>query len=138
MEDPKTTETEQGSGAAATAAAASVPAQRAVIKNVDMSEEMQQASVDIANEALQKLQVEKDIAAFVKKALDAKFGPTWHVVVGKNFGSYVTHGESRSAADASWYLLCLWRPARARAHSPIALPDPTGTETRHFIYFCEQ
>lgn len=66
---------------------------KAIIKNVDMSEEMQQASVDIANDALAKFSVEKDIAAFVKKALDSKFGPTWHVVVGKNYGSYVTHGE---------------------------------------------
>lgn len=33
------------------------------------------------------------IAAFIKRALDLKYGPTWHVVVGKNFGSYCTHGE---------------------------------------------
>ncbi len=24
-------------------------------------------------------------------AVDKKHGPTWHVVVGRNFGSYVTH-----------------------------------------------
>lgn len=72
------------------AAAASIP--KAVIKNADMSEEMQQQAVDIASEAMTKHTVEKDIAAFVKKTMDAKFGPTWHAVVGKNYGSYVTHG----------------------------------------------
>lgn len=29
--------------------------------------------------------------ADIKKEFDKKYGPTWHVVVGRNFGSYVTH-----------------------------------------------
>lgn len=66
---------------------------KAIIKNVDMSEEMQQESVEIASAALEKYNIEKDIAAQIKKEFDRKYGPTWHVVVGKNFGSYVTHGE---------------------------------------------
>jgi len=49
-------------------------------------------SVDIASSALEKYNIEKDIAAQIKKELDRRHGPTWHVVVGKNFGSYVTHG----------------------------------------------
>lgn len=65
---------------------------KAIIKNVDMSEEMQQESVDIASAALEKYNIEKDIAAQIKKEFDKRHGPTWHVVVGKNFGSYVTHG----------------------------------------------
>ena len=67
---------------------------KAVIKNVDMSEEMQQEAVDVASAALEKYNIEKDIAAQIKKEFDRRHGPTWHVVVGKNFGSYVTHGES--------------------------------------------
>ena len=67
---------------------------KAIIKNVDMNEEMQQDSVDIASAALEKYNIEKDIAAQIKKEFDRKHGPTWHVVVGKNFGSYVTHGMS--------------------------------------------
>ena len=69
---------------------------KAVIKNVDMSEEMQQEAVDIATAALEKYNIEKDIAAQIKKEFDKRFQPTWHVVVGKNFGSYVTHGEFSS------------------------------------------
>lgn len=66
---------------------------KAIIKNVDMSEDLQQESVDIASVALEKYNIEKDIAAYIKKEFDRKHGPTWHVVVGKNFGSYVTHGR---------------------------------------------
>lgn len=35
--------------------------------------------------------IEKDIAAFIKKEFDKKYSPTWHCIVGRNFGSYVTH-----------------------------------------------
>ena len=66
---------------------------KAIIKNVDMGEDMQQESIEIAQTALEKFNVEKDIAAQIKKEFDRRHGPTWHVVVGKNFGSYVTHGE---------------------------------------------
>lgn len=41
-----------------------------------------------------KWDTERDIAASLKKDFDSKYGPTWHCVVGSNFGSYVTH-ESR-------------------------------------------
>ncbi|KAH7335544.1 outer dynein arm light chain 8 [Rhizoctonia solani] len=64
---------------------------KAVIKNVDMSEDMQQESIDIATASLEKFNIEKDIAAHIKREFDRRYGTTWHVVVGKNFGSYVTH-----------------------------------------------
>jgi len=64
---------------------------RAVIKNADMSEEMQQDAVDVATVALSKYGIEKDVAAHIKKEFDKKYHPTWHVIVGRNFGSYVTH-----------------------------------------------
>jgi len=66
-------------------------APKAVIKSTDMEEDMQQASVDIAIEAMDKYSVEKDIASHIKKEFDKKYQPVWHVVVGKNFGSFVTH-----------------------------------------------
>ncbi|XP_022201985.1 dynein light chain 1, cytoplasmic [Nilaparvata lugens] len=64
---------------------------KTVIKNADMTEEMQQDAVDSAVQALEKFNVEKDIAAHIKKEFDKKHGPTWHCIVGRNFGSYVTH-----------------------------------------------
>ena len=42
-------------------------------------------------QAIEKFNVEKDIAAYVKKEFDRKHGQTWHCNVGRNFGSYVTH-----------------------------------------------
>ena len=64
---------------------------KAVIKNADMSEDMQQDAIDCATQALEKYNIEKDIAAFIKKEFDKKYNPTWHCIVGRNFGSYVTH-----------------------------------------------
>eukprot|EP00223_Ostreococcus_mediterraneus_P008741 CAMPEP_0179707270 /NCGR_PEP_ID=MMETSP0937-20121108/4765_1 /TAXON_ID=548131 ORGANISM="Ostreococcus mediterraneus, Strain clade-D-RCC2593" /NCGR_SAMPLE_ID=MMETSP0937 /ASSEMBLY_ACC=CAM_ASM_000575 /LENGTH=94 /DNA_ID=CAMNT_0021580547 /DNA_START=20 /DNA_END=304 /DNA_ORIENTATION=- len=62
-----------------------------VIKAADMSEELQADAVSCALEALDKYNVEKDIAAYLKKEFDRKHGSTWHAIVGRNFGSYVTH-----------------------------------------------
>ena len=62
-----------------------------VVKSVDMSEEMQADATELAQQAVDKYTVEKDMAAFLKKEFDAKYDKTWHCVVGKNFGSYVTH-----------------------------------------------
>lgn len=81
---------------------------KAVIKNADMSDEMQQVrwfsslvrrlilqaiqdAIDCATQALEKYNIEKDIAAYIKKEFDKKYNPTWHCIVGRNFGSYVTH-----------------------------------------------
>eukprot|EP00435_Cladocopium_sp_Y103_P060032 s758_g21.t2 len=41
---------------------------KAVIKNADMAEDMQQDAIDSATQALEKYNIEKDIAAFIKKA----------------------------------------------------------------------
>ncbi|VDL57745.1 unnamed protein product [Hymenolepis diminuta] len=64
---------------------------KAVIKNADMTEEMQQKAVDTASDAMNRHDVEKDIAAYLKKEFDQQYGPTWHCIAGRNFGSYVTH-----------------------------------------------
>jgi len=34
--------------------------------------------VDIATQALEKYNIEKDIAAYIKKEFDKKYNPTWH------------------------------------------------------------
>ena len=67
------------------------PEKKAVIKNVDMSEELQEDAVNVSIQALEKYNIEKDIAAYIKKEFDKKHSPTWHCIVGRNFGSYVTH-----------------------------------------------
>ncbi|TIA89912.1 hypothetical protein E3P99_01810 [Wallemia hederae] len=56
-----------------------------------MSQELQQSAIDITSNALDKYTIEKDIASFIKREFDRIHGATWHVVVGKSFGSFVTH-----------------------------------------------
>ena len=53
---------------------------------------MQQAIIELAADAMVRFAVEKDMAAHVKRTADERYGPTWHVIVGRSFGSFVTHG----------------------------------------------
>ncbi|KAJ1997911.1 hypothetical protein H4R26_005653, partial [Coemansia thaxteri] len=61
------------------------------IKSIDMPDTMRDAVTAIAVKAFEDNKVEKDIASAVKRECDKQFGPTWHVIVGRNFGSFVTH-----------------------------------------------
>ncbi|XTI86606.1 dynein light chain, cytoplasmic [Cenococcum geophilum] len=79
----------------------------AQIKSADMSEEMQQEAIEVATEAMSKYNIEKDIAQYIKKEFDSRKGATWHCIVGRNFGSFVTHGERAS------YSITLTSPSRA-------------------------
>eukprot|EP00331_Platyophrya_macrostoma_P009622 CAMPEP_0176414572 /NCGR_PEP_ID=MMETSP0127-20121128/5330_1 /TAXON_ID=938130 /ORGANISM="Platyophrya macrostoma, Strain WH" /LENGTH=54 /DNA_ID=CAMNT_0017794481 /DNA_START=126 /DNA_END=287 /DNA_ORIENTATION=- len=47
------------------------------IKFADISEEMQNDAVDFATKAIQEHQMEKDIAAQIKREFDKKYSPTW-------------------------------------------------------------
>ena len=44
------------------------------------------------SQALEKYNVEKDIAAYIKKEFDKKYNPTWHCIVGRNFGEQAGEG----------------------------------------------
>ncbi|KAF8474256.1 dynein light chain type 1 [Kalaharituber pfeilii] len=63
----------------------------AIIKSVDMAEDMQQYSIQVAKEAMAQFNIEKEIAQHIKKEFDSRHGSTWHCIVGRNFGSFVTH-----------------------------------------------
>ena len=63
---------------------------KAVVKNADMTEDMQQDAIDISTQALERYNIEKDIAAFIKKEFDKKYNPTWHCIVGGVFDLYAT------------------------------------------------
>ncbi|RZC94074.1 hypothetical protein C5167_016772 [Papaver somniferum] len=69
----------------------STTTKKAIIKSADMKEDLQKEAIEFAISAFQKHNVEKDIAEYIKKEFDKKHGPTWHCIVGRNFGSYVTH-----------------------------------------------
>ncbi|PAN31564.1 hypothetical protein PAHAL_5G427900 [Panicum hallii] len=72
-------------------AAAAEAAHKIQLKSADMKEEMRQEAFEIARIAFEKHTMEKDIAEYIKKEFDKNHGPTWHCIVGRNFGSYVTH-----------------------------------------------
>ena len=63
----------------------------------EMTEAQQKSTLDICLNALKTqeksdiIMYQKDVAAMVKKELDASRGGTWNVVVGHSFGSFVTH-----------------------------------------------
>uniref|UniRef100_A0A131XU53 Dynein light chain 1, cytoplasmic n=1 Tax=Ixodes ricinus TaxID=34613 RepID=A0A131XU53_IXORI len=61
----------------------------AVIHMVEMSWGMQQDAVRFATQALEKFQVEKDIAFYMQDKFQEKHQPFWQCVVGTNFDSYV-------------------------------------------------
>ncbi|XP_042516195.1 dynein light chain 2, cytoplasmic-like [Macadamia integrifolia] len=71
--------------------ASPVSGKKVIIKSADMKEDLQKEAIDCALSAFEKNSVEKDVAEHIKKEFDKKHGPTWHCIVGRNFGSYVTH-----------------------------------------------
>eukprot|EP00069_Balaena_mysticetus_P013507 bmy_22070T0 len=92
------------------------------MKNANMSEEMQQDSGECGTQELEKYAIEKDVAAHIKE-FDKKYNPTWHCIVGRNFGSYVTH-ETKQTLH-----LLLPEP---NGHSPVQiwLKARTGPHTQ--------
>ncbi|GER52171.1 dynein light chain 1 cytoplasmic-like protein [Striga asiatica] len=62
------------------------PSKKVIVKSADMNEDMQKEAIDIAVAAFENFNVEKDVAEHIKKMFDKKYGPTWHCIVGKNFG----------------------------------------------------
>lgn len=111
------------------------------IKNADMTEEMQQEAVEFAVQAFSLYTVEKDIAAYLKKAFDKKYGATWHCIVGRNFGSYVTHGKttkiqfSTMSTPHTHAVLGVQSRSLFKLLIPALLSITTALETKHFIYF---
>ncbi|XP_064458753.1 uncharacterized protein LOC135369052 isoform X2 [Ornithodoros turicata] len=63
------------------------------IQAADMPQEMQRAAVESATQAVKLYSTEKHIAESIKQDFDTTFSPTWHCVVGRNWGSCVTHSK---------------------------------------------
>jgi dynein light chain LC8-type len=54
-----------------------------VVKKVDMPDEIQADAIDIASQALDRFNTEKDIAAYIKQEFDNKYNRTWGCLVGR-------------------------------------------------------
>ncbi|KAG8189489.1 hypothetical protein JTE90_018141 [Oedothorax gibbosus] len=59
----------------------------------DMSPDMQRAAVQSARQAIRAYTTEKHIAESIKQDFDQLYHPTWHCIVGRNWGSCVTHSK---------------------------------------------
>ncbi|PON70930.1 Dynein light chain [Parasponia andersonii] len=66
---------------------------KAIIGETDMLQAMQQDALHLAAKALDAFDVTEttNIAHFIKKDFDESYGHGWQCIVGKDFGSFVTH-----------------------------------------------
>ena len=53
------------------------------IKNIDMAPDMKKSAIDCAKQAIDKYEIEKDIADFIRDEFDRIYNPTWHCIVGR-------------------------------------------------------
>ena len=78
-------------------------------------------------QGLDKFSLEKDVAGYIKNAFDSRYSPTWHCIVGRNFGG----GALRRARHGT--------PPLTSPEPSLPLPLPPGSyvthETKSFIYF---
>lgn len=67
----------------------------AVVKISAMHPDIEQDCVDCASHALHvlKLDEQKAVAQWIKREMDQKYGFVWHVIVGRQFGSFVAHDD---------------------------------------------
>ena len=59
--------------------------------NADMTKESIEEAHAFALQAFEEQTQEKAIATFIKQEFGKKHKGIWHCIVGKNFGSFVTH-----------------------------------------------
>ncbi|CEF70698.1 Dynein, light chain, LC8-type 2 [Strongyloides ratti] len=59
------------------------------INNID--NEMKDKIIDVTDKALHDKNTESDVATYVKTFCDNEFGPTWHCIIGRSFGSHVSY-----------------------------------------------
>ncbi|KAK7256803.1 hypothetical protein RIF29_30303 [Crotalaria pallida] len=66
---------------------------KAVVRETDMPENIQNHVMELAHQALDAHEVFdcQSIAHYIKQKLDEAYGPAWNSVVGKDFGSCITH-----------------------------------------------
>ena len=64
---------------------------KAIINSTDMNESEKQDAINFAIKGMEKYSAERDIAKYIKGKFDKHHSPSWHVTVGRKFGSFFTH-----------------------------------------------
>jgi len=62
-----------------------------VIKVSSMEPDMQEFAVQCTEKAISSKNTDQEIAAAIRESFDEKYPATWHVLVGRSFGCFVTH-----------------------------------------------
>jgi len=65
----------------------------AIIKKVDMSDEMKEFAILVAKDALSKKATEHEAASEIRSIFQQKYGRKWHCLVGRHYAAFVTHEE---------------------------------------------
>ncbi|VDP00960.1 unnamed protein product [Soboliphyme baturini] len=65
--------------------------------DLDMNDDMLAEAVIKADNAIDKFEMEMNMAEYIKKSFDKMFSPPWHVVVGHMYGSSVVHDNGTFA-----------------------------------------
>lgn len=86
------------------------------VKLIDMEEEMKEDAIHKTIEVVKEFTTERDIAQRIKEYFDQTYQPAWHCIVGKAFGSFVTH-ETKSFIffTVNEYTILLWKNGTAAA-----------------------
>eukprot|EP00472_Partenskyella_glossopodia_P012827 CAMPEP_0197515138 /NCGR_PEP_ID=MMETSP1318-20131121/356_1 /TAXON_ID=552666 /ORGANISM="Partenskyella glossopodia, Strain RCC365" /LENGTH=90 /DNA_ID=CAMNT_0043063421 /DNA_START=80 /DNA_END=349 /DNA_ORIENTATION=+ len=67
-----------------------------MMKNVDMTEDLKKMVMGFTEEAFMNAQRPSDVAKYIRQKCDeSPEGKFWNVVVGRNYGSDVTHMAKR-------------------------------------------
>ena len=61
---------------------------KAIIKQTNMPEIGQANAIEIASQAMEKFDIEKDIEKYIKDTFDAEYGGVWESTVGRNIGVF--------------------------------------------------
>lgn len=69
-------------------------ANKAVVKTFDMEPDMLEFAINKTAFAMDTYSNEKEIASYLKQQMEDMYDPSWHCIVGRHFGSYVTHEKS--------------------------------------------
>merc|ERR1719217_1220925 len=61
--------------------------------NGEGSEEMHAEAIRLSKEGLKLCSNERELATYIKRGFDKMFHPTWHCIVGRNFGNMIGHED---------------------------------------------
>ncbi|VUZ46435.1 unnamed protein product [Hymenolepis diminuta] len=59
--------------------------------NIDCEESQLNTAIDAAKNAINRLDSNKERAAYVRKVMDDRYGPAWSCISGRDFGSEVPY-----------------------------------------------